>query len=165
MLRTDLLPLIVTSVTLAAAQPGDLPAVLDLLASSGLPLDGLVDHAHAIVVARDGDRVVGCVALEVYPDGALLRSLAVDARCRDGGIGTRLVANLLRRASDLRVPAVYLLTTTADGYFPRFGFVETDRAAVPPGVRTSVEFQSACPASAIAMRFVTSSPSPSPQPR
>jgi N-acetylglutamate synthase-like GNAT family acetyltransferase len=51
------------------------------------------------------------------------------------------------------MPAVYLLTTTAESYFPRFGFVTVPRAAVPEGVRTSIEFRSACPSTATAMRM------------
>ena len=47
--------------------------------------------------------------------------------------------------------AVYLLTTTAARYFPRFGFVETGRDAVPADVAATDEFRSACPASALAM--------------
>ena len=34
----------------------------------------------------------------------------------------------------------------------RFGFEQIDRAQVPPSLRESEEFQSACPASAIVMR-------------
>src|SRR5512133_3177934 len=37
----------------------DGPAVLQLLANSGLPVDGLLDHMHTAIVARDEGRVVG----------------------------------------------------------------------------------------------------------
>jgi amino-acid N-acetyltransferase len=47
---------------------------------------------------------------------------------------------------------VYLLTTTAESYFPKFGFVQTTREVVPTAVQQSVEFRSACPASAVVMR-------------
>jgi amino-acid N-acetyltransferase len=47
---------------------------------------------------------------------------------------------------------VFLLTTTAERFFPRFGFEEIARDEVPASVQASVEFQSACPASAIVMR-------------
>jgi amino-acid N-acetyltransferase len=47
---------------------------------------------------------------------------------------------------------VFLLTTTAEGFFPRFGFEAVRHADVPASVQASVEFQSACPASAIVMR-------------
>ena len=130
----------------------DGPAILQLLANSGLPVDGLLDHMHTAIVARDEGRVVGCAALEVYADGALLRSVAVDAAARGGGVGTQLTTAALDLASTLGLPVVYLLTTTAEGYFPRFGFQRVDRQQVPASVQTSVEFRSACPSTAIVMR-------------
>jgi amino-acid N-acetyltransferase len=48
--------------------------------------------------------------------------------------------------------AVFLLTTTAERFFPRLGFEPIARAEVPTSVQASAEFQSACPASAVAMR-------------
>jgi len=50
------------------------------------------------------------------------------------------------------VPAIYLLTTTAEQYFPKFGFERIARSDVPPGVQTSIEFTAACPSSATVMR-------------
>ena len=47
--------------------------------------------------------------------------------------------------------ALYLLTTTAESYFPSFGFAPTSREAVPEDVRATAEFQGACPASAAVM--------------
>jgi amino-acid N-acetyltransferase len=47
---------------------------------------------------------------------------------------------------------VYLLTTTAEQFFPKFGFERIPRADVPALVQTSVEFTSACPESAAVMR-------------
>lgn len=49
------------------------------------------------------------------------------------------------------MPAVYLLTTSAESYFPKFGFVRVTREHVPASVKESIEFRSACPASAIVM--------------
>jgi amino-acid N-acetyltransferase len=47
---------------------------------------------------------------------------------------------------------MYLLTTTAERYFPKFGFERIERRDVPETVQASVEFTSACPASAVVMR-------------
>jgi amino-acid N-acetyltransferase len=47
---------------------------------------------------------------------------------------------------------VFLLTSTAEHYFPRFGFSCVGREVVTEGVQGSVEFQGACPASAVVMR-------------
>ena len=46
-----------------------------------------------------------------------------------------------------------LLTTTAEHYFPSFGFTETTRDVVPDDIRATGEFRGTCPESAIAMRL------------
>jgi N-acetylglutamate synthase-like GNAT family acetyltransferase len=139
------------NVHITRASETDGPSILQLLQDSGLPIDGLVDHLNTALVARDGAAIVGCAAVELYADGALLRSVAVAPAARNRGVGERLTEAAVTLARSLRTPAVYLLTTTAESYFPRFGFVQTPRDFVPTGVQQSIEFRSACPASAIVM--------------
>lgn len=134
------------------AGPDDVRDVLRLLNQSGLPLDGLTDHLGTTLVARRDGLIVGCIALEVYPGAALLRSVAVAPEWQGHGLGRELTAAALALARDLELPAVFLLTTTADGYFPKFGFEPVSRSEVPESVQTSVEFTTACPSSAIVMR-------------
>jgi N-acetylglutamate synthase-like GNAT family acetyltransferase len=140
------------NVHITRASEADGPSILQLLRNSGLPIDGLVDHLNTALVARDAVAVVGCAAVEIYPDGALLRSVAVAPAMRGHGVGERLTQEAVTLARSLGAPAVYLLTTTAEAYFPRFGFVQTTRELVPTGVQQSIELRSACPASAIVMR-------------
>jgi len=141
--------------TLGPARPEDATAVLRLLEANHLPTEGLSHHWQTTIVAREADdRVVGSVALEVYPDGSLLRSVAVDPDMQGRGLGRDLVSAALDLATQRNAPALYLLTTTADAYFPKFGFSRITRSEVPPGVQQSVEFTSACPASAVVMRRV-----------
>lgn len=142
------------AVTIERSGPDDGPAIVQLLSKSGLPIDGVLDHLGTAIVARAEGHLVGCAALEVYADGALLRSLAVDDTVQGRGIGLRLTAAILDLASSLDIPAAYLLTTTADGFFPKFGFECIRREDAPPGVRSSIEFESACPATATVMRRV-----------
>jgi amino-acid N-acetyltransferase len=66
-------------------------------------------------------------------------------------VGVRIVEGALALARARGVRSVYLLTTTAEQFFPRFGFKPVPRADVPAGVQQSVEFQSACPSTAVAM--------------
>jgi amino-acid N-acetyltransferase len=134
------------------AGPDDVEAVLQLLAQQRLPLDGLRDHLATTLVARQSGRIVGTAALEVYPDGALLRSVAVAEPWQGHGFGHELTDAAIRLAQELHVPAIYLLTTTAERYFPKFGFERIARAQVPTTVQASVEFTSACPSSAAVMR-------------
>jgi amino-acid N-acetyltransferase len=46
---------------------------------------------------------------------------------------------------------LYLLTTTAEKYFPGFGFDQTPREAVPVEVQQTAEFKEICPSSATVM--------------
>lgn len=140
------------NVHITRAAEADGPSILQLLRDSGLPIDGLVDHLHTALVARDGATIVGCAAVEVYPDGALLRSVAVASTARGYGVGERLTKAAITLAQSLGVHEVYLLTTTAEFYFPRFGFVQITRTQVPASVQQSVEFRFACCASAVVMR-------------
>lgn len=142
------------NIHITRASGADGPSILQLLRESGLPIDGLIDHLDTALVARDGAAIVGCAAIELYADGALLRSVAVSPAARGRGVGGRLTEAAIALARSLGTPAVYLLTTTAESYFPRFGFVQTTRDRVPAGVQQSIEFRSACPASAIVMRKV-----------
>jgi amino-acid N-acetyltransferase len=129
----------------------DLEAVHELLLGNGLPIDGLADHlAHAYVARHDG-RIVGVAALEAYADGGSLRSVAVSPDFRGTGVGRRLVERVIDLARSKQLSVIYLLTTTAAGYFPKLGFVTVSREQVPPGVRQSIEFTTGCCASAVVM--------------
>jgi amino-acid N-acetyltransferase len=138
-------------VSIEPARRNELPQILTLLEESGLPRDGLEDHLATTLVARRHEQVVGSAALEPYGPAALLRSITVRRDLRGGGLGRRLTEAALGLARELGVVEVYLLTETADLFFPRFGFRPISRSGVPQGVRRSVEFTSACPASARAM--------------
>ena len=141
-----------TDVSITLAQAADLDVVEALLDRQHLPLAGFREHPQHMLVARTCDRLVGCVSLELYGDAALLRSVAVDAEFRGGGIFGDLTRAALRLAGRRCVSIVYLLTTTAERFFPRSGFEMVDRADVPAAVRPSAEFAHACPASAFVMR-------------
>ena len=67
-------------------------------------------------------------------------------------IGHRLTEATLAMARQRGVERVFILTTTAARFFPRFGFETISRADVLESVQTSVDFRSACPASAIVVR-------------
>jgi amino-acid N-acetyltransferase len=76
----------------------------------------------------------------------------VDPERQGQGLGRRLVSAVLEMARQDGAGAVFLLTTTAERFFPRLGFEPIARAEVPTSVQASAEFQSVCPASAVAMR-------------
>ena len=136
------------------AQPSDRDEVVRLVEQNNLPLAGLEQHLSTTFVARVDGRIVGAAALEVYADGALLRSVAVAPELQRRGVGHQLTDAAIELAKETGAPAVYLLTTTAERFFPKFGFERIGRNEVPAGVQTSIEFTSACPTSATVMRRV-----------
>lgn len=136
-----------------SASTRDLPAIFDLLARSRLPADGLAEHLDTTFAAWDGTRLIGCAALELYAGAALLRSVAVEESRRGTGLGQALTRAALDLARARRAKTVYLLTETAGGFFPRFGFERIARDEVEAAVKQSAEFTTACPASALVMRL------------
>jgi amino-acid N-acetyltransferase len=139
------------TVSLRPATSSDLPAVERLLTASSLPLAGVAENLKTFVVAESGGELVGVAGLEVCCNNALLRSTAVDPTWRGRGVGRQLVERVIADAEARGIRALYLLTTTAEHYFPSFGFTRTTRDAVPEEVRMTAEFKGACPASAVVM--------------
>jgi len=138
-------------VVVRQAEPADAGAVTALLRASGLPVDGVESALdHGLIASRDG-RLVGCVALELYDHSALLRSLAIVPELRGQGLGGALTRGALDLARTLGAREIYLLTETASGFFPRFGFALEDRSRAPAALKNSVEFRSACPTTALMM--------------
>jgi amino-acid N-acetyltransferase len=134
------------------AQAGDWPAVRDLLTESGLPLDGATEAFATGLVARDGDRLTGCAAIETYDGSALLRSVAVAPDLRGTGIGSALVHAAEDLARGSGAATLILLTETAETWFGRLGYEVIDRATVAEDVARSIEFETACSSTAVAMR-------------
>jgi amino-acid N-acetyltransferase len=137
------------------ATPSDLTAVEALLTAESLPVAGVAalfeaDPTQFIVAISDTD-LVAVAGVEQCDAHALLRSVAVRRDWQQRGLGAELVARAVQLAESRGIEALYLLTMTAERYFPRFGFERIQRDAVPPRVAGTVEFMSACPASAVTM--------------
>lgn len=141
-------------VSLRRAVQEDHKVVASLLRDLELPTDGISDWLDRFWVAEHRGQVVGVAGMERYGDSGLLRSVAVAQEWRGTGLGRTLVDHVLEEGRAAGVREVYLLTTTAEHYFPRLGFDCICRDQVPERVQGSVEFTSACPASAVVMRKV-----------
>lgn len=140
------------SFVLRAATLADLPAIERLLTDAQLPLDGVAEAVPTFVVAEETGQLVGAAGLELCGSDALLRSVVVAPKSQSRGVGRALVTRIIAEAEARQLHALYLLTTTAERYFPAFGFERIARDAVPDPVRATDEFQTACPASATVMR-------------
>jgi amino-acid N-acetyltransferase len=139
-------------VALRPATEADLTAIHTLLTASDLPVVGVAESLGGFTVAEHDGRIVGVVGIESCGDRfALLRSTAVAPDYRKHGIGRRLVERAVARAEAKGLSALYLLTTTAEAYFPSFGFRRVARETVPDEVKATEEFCSACPSTATVM--------------
>lgn len=142
---------LIPGVGLRPAQRSDLAEIERLLTASDLPLAGVADALPGFVVAEFDGNIVGTAALEACCENALLRSVAVAPEWRSRGLGRALVTRVIANAEASGLRALYLLTTTAEHYFPSFGFQPISRENVPAAIRSTEEFSAACPASAVVM--------------
>lgn len=134
------------------AAPGDFDAIATLLRADGLPArDVRSAPADFLVAVTDGTRV-GAGGVERHGENGLLRSVVVRESSRGEGVGSALCDELERAAREDGVEALYLLTTTAKGFFDGRGYVELPREDAPQAIRETSEFADLCPASAVCMR-------------
>jgi UDP-N-acetylmuramate: L-alanyl-gamma-D-glutamyl-meso-diaminopimelate ligase len=126
--------------------PSDEPKVRKLLSLVKLPTVGVPDDLAELWTLKDPQgEVMGCVALEIYRDTALLRSLAVHPERRGEGLGWMLAEMALLRVRQRGLLRVCLLTEHATDFFAeKFGFRPVPRETLPPEVQGSSEYQRFC---------------------
>jgi amino-acid N-acetyltransferase len=129
-----------------SARTRDVPAIAELIDANvasgrllGKPTVTLYEDIQEFVVVdpvdpAEGGPVVACGALHVmWEDLAEIRTVAVSERCRGSGAGGLVVSELLRRARELGVARVFVLTF-AVSFFARHGFSEISGTPVAPEV-------------------------------
>jgi amino-acid N-acetyltransferase len=122
-----------------------------LLGACGLPAADVVPHLSNFLLAKAGADLAGVIGLEPAGRFGLLRSLAVAPAFRNRGVAGALRARVEQQAAEQGIRALYLLTTSAEGFFAASGFARVGRDAVPEGIRSTREFSSLCPESAVVM--------------
>lgn len=146
--------------TLRRARQSDFAAIAQLLRLVDLPVEGVKEHLSSFLVLPDAGKAAGkpsvaaCVGLELYGTSALLRSLAVHPSRQGRGMGKTLVEAMTNNAKHLGVSKLFLLTTTAEGFFSRLGFRAVSRDSVPTRVRESIEFTTLCPSAPCLMKEI-----------
>lgn len=140
-------------IKIRSALDTDWPQIENLLRQNQLPTEGAREHLNDFLLACTQHGIVACAGLEIYGQTALLRSVATGESVRKQGIARQLCQCLMLQAGQQGLHQMVLLTTTAEHYFKRLGFVTSDRQSVPTEVRQSIEFRTACPASAIVMQL------------
>ena len=145
------------AISLEDVTAAEVPELVAALLAAELPADDVTVPGKRFFRAwRDGgggDRAssLGFVGLEPCGPDAVLRSLVVPAPLRGRGIGTAIVEAALRRAAALGFRRLFVLTTTAPGFFETLGFERIDRGTVPVTVAETAEFAKLYPATAVCM--------------
>ncbi|GJQ21631.1 MAG: hypothetical protein HBSIN02_19860 [Bacteroidia bacterium] len=137
--------------TLRRAEASDVEDMVRLLKDNDLPSADIGEHLENVLVAWDDGRLIGMVGAEYSGTDALLRSLAVEKASRGQGLGIALSKAILSLMKERGVQRAALLTTTAEGFFRKQGFVAVSKDRIPEIVRSSKEFRLYCPSTAVCM--------------
>ena len=136
------------------ARVSDMPAIRALLERTSMGDPASDGDFPSFFHLRNEAGTVGCVALEVLGEDAILRSLAVDPDARGTGYGWILADTAIQQARLRGVRRLYLLTEFASDFFAaKFGFRVVDRSTASPAVARSRTFQSSTGSSFVAMRL------------
>jgi amino-acid N-acetyltransferase len=98
------------------------------------------------------NEIAGTLGTETYGKIALLRLMAVDVKYRNNGIAHSLLQQIFKISKENKIHTLFLLTTTAQNYFLRHGFVIVERDHLPDVIKNTQEFQNICPVSAVCMK-------------
>lgn len=121
--------------------------ITNLLEEAGLPYSDIDLKKHQFFGYFNENRLKGIIGKEEMGDAVLLRSLVVKQDYRMRGIADQLVNHL----EESTTKPIYLLTTTADGYFFKRGYAQVTREEAPPEVQNTNEFKLLCPDDAVLM--------------
>ncbi len=95
------------------------------------PLTEIYTTIRDFVVYVEDGVVLGACALHIsWEDIAEVRSLAVDDRASNKGVGVELVARCLEDAKPLGVKKVFALTYKTE-FFEKLGFHQVDKEVLP----------------------------------
>lgn len=149
------------SVVLDPLPAAGLDTLATTLRAARLPHEDLAGVTKSFFCASANGITVGYVGLEISDADALLRSAVIFSRARGHGYGRAMIERLLEVASDQGIRRVWLLTTSAPGFFAKLRFHATPRTQIPASLAQSEEFRCLCPDTAVCMVCDLSDP-PSP---
>ncbi len=133
------------------ASAADLAPVAQLLAANGLPGEDIGAHLDHVLLAWRDQTLAGIAGVEAHGGAGLLRSVCVSPEFRNQGLAATLCRQIEAYARNAGMQRLFLLTTTAAGYFERLGYTACARDTAPEAVRQSAQFQALCPATATCM--------------
>jgi amino-acid N-acetyltransferase len=128
--------------------------MIQLLLRAGLPTNDLRGKNQQFLGIREGGTLIAVGGLECHGSYGLMRSLVVADKYRGLGKAKTIVKLLINNAHKSGLKELYLLTTSAEGFFTKIGFERIGRDAVPLEISQTTEFSELCPKTAIVMRYL-----------
>lgn len=143
------------SFTFHTAVIDDKPVILQLLKENHLPYEDISDSMlQEYRIAKEKNLIIGCIGIQRDAEFALLRSFCIQNSYRNLGIGKTIYSMLENECKSNGIKELYLLTSTAESFFLKRGFLTIDRTNAPEFLKNSSEFQYVCPTSAICMKKI-----------
>jgi amino-acid N-acetyltransferase len=141
------------NLTLKLAINEELDKALKLLASNQLPTIDIGKNVELYTV-YDYQNLIGTIGLESYDKEGLLRSFSLDFEVQNKGFGSQILTIFEGKIKERGIHNLYLLTTTAEGFFEKNNYETISREDVSEAIRQTAEFKGVCPSSAIVMKKV-----------
>jgi len=126
-------------------------AIKKLLDDNNLPTTDIYQDNIQLFIGLIDDKIMSVIGLEKYKNVGLLRSLAVTDLFKNQQVGSRLIRHIVDLCASEHIDKIYLLTTTAEKYFVKFGFTKIERIEAPDILKQTREFKDICPVSAVLM--------------
>lgn len=143
---------VATKLLVRTAISNDFSFIVELLKNASLPTVDINPSLSHFFVAELNNVIIGVIGLEIYNENALLRSMVVSPEYRNRSVATMLLTALTNYAAEKRVEKLFLITTSAEGYFSRKGFCTVSREDVPLSILSCPEFTTLCPSTATVMK-------------
>ena len=119
--------------------------------NASLPYQDLNYNSQVLISYYENGEMIGTGGLEILERFALLRSVSVSPTHRSQNVGRQITSDIVKKAKDNNLEALYLLTETAKDFFQKLGFETVNREHVPDEIKSTTEFVQVCPASADCM--------------
>lgn len=133
------------------ALESDYKEISYLLNVNELPSSDITEDHVQIFVGLNQQEIIGTIGLQKYDSIGLLRSLVV----KDGYKSQKIAGKLLHYIFDYcvmhKITELYLLTTSAEEYFYKYGFQKIERILVPEVIKETKQYQEICPKVAVVM--------------
>jgi len=134
------------------ANQTDIPEIRNLLIKNDLPVADLTNEID-FYIEKENNQIIAVGGLELVGHNVIMRSIAVSENYKGKGLGTKITQHLLDTAKKHNLGSVFILTLTAEKYFPKFGFIRIERESAPEAIKRSSEFTTVCPDSAVLMKL------------